>query len=286
MLSFSPVGPSTSAITTGGSHRQISCNGSLLRVKVCTQTPNGQVFTTHNGLLCWKSQLHPYVLELLHRWVRPRGDSVEAFESRMLPGDEEEFVPDGCNYPQLWAMVCVDRVQMTAWTEVEETQIKRHYLRRVVPRRCPNKGCTQPLQRPKHLVWDRFSHISWSVKIHLKERRSLKGASFKQKFFSGLQVIIFFVGCVNLKIQCEGSGSYTLVKDNIQVLSLLWQRNTSKIDPSADNHHLFPVRLRWVAKTHPGEVPLFSVWIICVDIRALLYLQHHSLTHASRRNSK
>lgn len=157
---------------------------------------------------------------------------------------------------------------------------------RVVPQRCPNKGCTHPLQRPKHLVWDRFSHISWSVKIHLKERRSLKGASFKQKFFSGLQVIIFFVGCVNLKIQCEGSGSYTLVKDNIQVLSLLWQRNTSKIDPSADNHHLFPVRLRWVAKTHPGEVPLFSVWIICVDIRALLYLQHHSLTHASRRNSK
>lgn len=33
----------------------------------------------------------------------------------MLPGDEEELVPDGCDYPQLWAVVRVDRVQMTAW---------------------------------------------------------------------------------------------------------------------------------------------------------------------------
>lgn len=51
MLSFSPVGPSTSAITTGGSHRQISCTRSLLRVKLSSQTPRGQVFTTDNGLI-------------------------------------------------------------------------------------------------------------------------------------------------------------------------------------------------------------------------------------------
>ena len=33
----------------------------------------------------------------------------------MFPGDEEEFVPDGCYYPQLCAVVGVDGVQMTAW---------------------------------------------------------------------------------------------------------------------------------------------------------------------------
>lgn len=33
----------------------------------------------------------------------------------MLPGNEEEFVPDGCYYPQLQAVVGVDRIQMTAW---------------------------------------------------------------------------------------------------------------------------------------------------------------------------
>lgn len=105
----------------------------VTRVKLSRQTPNGQVFPTHNSFLYEKSLLHPYVLELLHRWVRSGGNSVKAFKSRMLPGDEEEFVPDGCNYPQLWAMVCVDRVQMTAWDRGGGDAGKRHYLRSVIP---------------------------------------------------------------------------------------------------------------------------------------------------------
>lgn len=44
---------------------------------------------------------YPYVLKLLNRRVCPRGDGAEAFETWMFPGDEEEFVPDGCYYPQL-----------------------------------------------------------------------------------------------------------------------------------------------------------------------------------------
>lgn len=40
----------------------------------------------------------------------------------MFPGDEEEFVPDGCYYPQLGAVVGVDRVQMTAWDKEEGGQ--------------------------------------------------------------------------------------------------------------------------------------------------------------------
>lgn len=56
--------------------------------------------------------LYPYVLKLLHRWVCSRGNGAEAFKA--FPGDEEEFVPDGCYYPQLGAVVGVDGVQMTA----------------------------------------------------------------------------------------------------------------------------------------------------------------------------
>lgn len=38
----------------------------------------------------------------------------------MFSGDEEEFVPDGCYYPQLGAVVGVDGVQMTAWDGARE----------------------------------------------------------------------------------------------------------------------------------------------------------------------
>lgn len=58
---------------------------------------------------------HPYVLKLLHWRVCSCGDGVRAFRPWLFPGDEEEFVPDGCYYPQLWAVVGVDRVQVTAW---------------------------------------------------------------------------------------------------------------------------------------------------------------------------
>lgn len=47
----------------------------------------------------------------------------------MLPGDEEEFVPDGCYYPQLGAVVGVDGVQMTAWDAGREALAQT----RVVP---------------------------------------------------------------------------------------------------------------------------------------------------------
>lgn len=42
--------------------------------------------------------IYPYVLKLLHWRIRSCGDGAE---TRMFPGDEEEFVPDGCYYPQL-----------------------------------------------------------------------------------------------------------------------------------------------------------------------------------------
>lgn len=67
----------------------------------------------HNLFL--KYSLYPYVLKFIHRWVCPWGDRAEAFKTWMLPGNEEEFVPDGCYYPQLQAVVGVDRIQMTAW---------------------------------------------------------------------------------------------------------------------------------------------------------------------------
>lgn len=46
---------------------------------------------------------------------------------------------------------------------------------------------------------------------------------------------------MNYKIQRDGS--CTLVKDDVEVSTLLWQHDTNKIDPSSDNRHLFPVRV-------------------------------------------
>lgn len=283
MLSFSPVGPSTSAITTGGSHRQISYNGSLLRVNLSSQTPKGQVFTTHNGFL------YERVCCTRMYWNSSTGES-DPEATALRPSNRECFLVMRRSLflmaatilsSEPWCVLIEYRWQ--PGTEVEEMQIKRHYLRCVVHWRCPNNGCRQPLQRSKHLVWDRFSHISWSVKINLKELCSLKGAPLKQQFFSGVQLIPFFIVCENLKIQHEGSGSCTLVKDNIQVLSLLWQQN-NKIEMSSVNHHLFPVRVEMSGKNPFWRGPLIH-WIICVDLRTLLYLQLNLLTQASRLNT-
>lgn len=61
-------------------------------------------------------------------------------------------------------------------TEVEETQMKRHYLRRVATWRCPNDGCRQPVQRSYHLV---FHTIHGLFKINLKAMNGLNGAIMK-----------------------------------------------------------------------------------------------------------
>lgn len=253
MLSFSPVGPSTSAITTGGSHRQISYNGSLLRVNPSSQTPNGQVFTTHNGFL------YERVCCTRMYWNSSTGES-DPEATALRPSNRECFLVMRRSLflmaatilsSEPWCVLIEYRWQ--PGTEVEEMQIKRHYLRCVVHWRCPNNGCRQPLQRSKHLVWDRFSHISWSVKINLKE-----SAPLKQQFFSGVQLILFFIVCENLKIQHEGRAPTHLLRTTFKYCLYYGNRTPTKSRCLLLITTCSQSGLRWVAKTHSGEVPLFT----------------------------
>lgn len=167
-------------------------------------------------------------------------------------------------------MVCVDRVQMTAWDRGGGDMTSD-----VSFPGCLNNGCMQQSQRPKHLFWEPFSHISRSVKINLKELSGLKGASWKQQFFSGYQLIIFLIVCENVTPthSLRTTFKYGLYYGNRTPTK---SRRLVLITTCSQSG------LSWVARTRPGEVLLSSVWIICVDIRALLYLPQNSLTHVSR----
>lgn len=194
MLSFSPVGPSTSAITTGGSHRQISCNRSLLQVRLSTSRKT-RVYDTRWLPLWWGNILSVCCTRMY--WNSSTGESgPEA--TALRPSNRKCFLVMRRSLflmaatilsSEPWCVLIEYRWQPE--TEVEETQMKRHYLRRGVPWRCPNNGCSQPVQRSQCLVWDRFSHNSWSHLINLKEVNGLKGASWKQQLFSGLNSFLY-----------------------------------------------------------------------------------------------
>lgn len=151
----------------------------VTRVKLSRQTPNGQVFPTHNSFL------YERVCCTRMYWNSSTGESgPEA--TALRPSNRECFLVMRRSLflmaatilsSEPWCVLIEYRWQ--PGTEVEETQVKDITSDVSFPGAVPTMDATQPLQRPKHLIWDRFSHLSWSVQINLKELSGLKGASFK-----------------------------------------------------------------------------------------------------------
>lgn len=96
----------------------------------------------------------------------------------------------------------------------------------------------------------------------------LKSASWKQQFFSLLPVWIIKFGV---------TAPAPLLR-----MMLKYQLCYGNTTPTKLTHLLTIATCQGWDETHPGEVPIFSVWIIWVNIRTVLYMQDNLLTRVSR----